>query len=133
MYKRFMIALLAVIAVAGTYVTAANSSSHREAPLISQDPAVDGTDLYAFVDPNDPARVNLIANYYPFQDPSAGPNFYRFADDAQYLFHVDNNGDGMADNIFMFQFWTETQNGNTFLYNTGPIRSLTDSNWNVRQ
>ena len=54
------------------------ASSHREAPLIAQDPTADNTDVYAFVDPNDPDMVTLIANFIPFQKPDGGPNFYPF-------------------------------------------------------
>jgi hypothetical protein len=47
-----------------------SASSHREAPLISQDPVADATDLYAFVSPDNPDTVTLIANYYPMEDPA---------------------------------------------------------------
>ena len=53
-------------------------SSHREAPEISQDPVADSTDLYAFVSPDQPDTVTLIANYIPLQEPAGGPNFYEF-------------------------------------------------------
>ena len=70
-------------------------SSHREAPEIAKDPVADSTDLYAFVSPDQPAaRVTLIANYVPLQDPDGGPNFYEFGDDVLYEIHIDNNGDG---------------------------------------
>ena len=51
-------------------------SSHREAPEISMDPVADSTDLYAFVSPDRPSTVTLIANYIPLQAPAGGPNFY---------------------------------------------------------
>lgn len=54
--------------------TAAFASSHREAPLISNDPLADNTDVYAFRSPNDPEKVVLIANYIPFEHPAGGPN-----------------------------------------------------------
>jgi hypothetical protein len=108
-------------------------SSHREAPEISKDPVADNTDVYAFVSPDRPDTVTLIANYLPFQNPAGGPNFYPFGDDVLYEIHVDNNGDGRADITYQFQFSTKVFNENTFLYNTGPIRSLTDPAWNSRQ
>ncbi|WP_373511809.1 DUF4331 family protein, partial [Persicitalea sp.] len=33
------------------------ASSHREAPLISQDPLADNTDVYAFKSPDDPNMI----------------------------------------------------------------------------
>ena len=108
-------------------------SSHREAPEISKDPVADSTDVYAFVSPDKPDTVTLIANYLPLQGAAAGPNFYEFGDDVLYEIHIDNNGDGRADVSYQFQFTTTVANPNTFLYNTGPIQSLTDPNWNRRQ
>ncbi|HWC37294.1 MAG TPA: DUF4331 domain-containing protein [Acidimicrobiales bacterium] len=108
-------------------------SSHREAPEISQDPVADSTDVYAFVSPDDPNTVTLIANYVPFQAPDGGPNFYQFGDNVLYHINIDNNGDGKAEIIYEFSFSTVVQNPNTFLYNTGPIQSLNDKNWNRRQ
>ncbi|MGA7362636.1 MAG: DUF4331 domain-containing protein [Candidatus Dormiibacterota bacterium] len=108
-------------------------SSHREAPEIAKDPVADNTDLYAFVSPDSPDTVTLIANFIPLQDPAGGPNFYEFGDDVQYEINVDNNGDGKADVTYLFRFTTTVENGKTFLYNTGTITSLTDSTWNRRQ
>ena len=108
-------------------------SSHREAPEISKDPVADNTDVYGFVSPDNPNTVTLIANYIPAEAPDGGPNFYEFGDDVLYEIHIDNDGDGDADITYQFQFHATLQNPNTFLYNTGPITSLTDPNWNKRQ
>ena len=108
-------------------------SSHREAPEIAKDPVADSTDVYAFVSPDKPGTVTLIANYIPLQPPAGGPNFYEFGDDVLYEIHVDNNGDGRADVSFQFRFRTTVRNPETFLYNTGPIQSLDSPNWNRRQ
>ncbi len=108
-------------------------SSHREAPEIAKDPAADSTDVYAFVSPDQPATVTLIANYVPLQEPAGGPNFYEFGDDVRYEIHIDNNGDGQPDVTYRFQFSTKLRNPDTFLYNTGPILSLDSPNWNRRQ
>src|SRR5271165_2656766 len=108
-------------------------SSHREAPEISKDPVADSTDVYAFVSPDKPGTVTLIANYVPLQGPAGGPNFYEFGDDVLYEIHIDNDGDGYADVTYQFRFATQVRNPNTFLYNTGPIQSLDSPNWNRRQ
>jgi hypothetical protein len=108
-------------------------SSHREAPEIAKDPVADSTDLYAFVSPDAPGTVTLIANYVPLEGPAGGPNFYEFGDDVLYDILVDNDGDGKAEIIYAFEFTNEIRNPDTFLYNTGPINSLDDPNWNRRQ
>jgi hypothetical protein len=108
-------------------------SSHREAPGISKDPVADSTDVYAFVSPDCPGTVTLITNYVPLQGPAGGPNFYEFGDDVLYEIHVDNDGDGDADITYQFQFTTTVADEDTFLYNTGPIKSLDSPNWNRRQ
>lgn len=108
-------------------------SSHREAPEISKDPVADNTDVYAFVSPDSPGTVTLIANYIPFEWPPGGPNFYEFGDDVLYEINIDNDGDGVADITYQFLFKTTLRNPNTFLYNTGTIGSLDDPNWNKRQ
>src|SRR5206468_918912 len=100
-------------------------SSHREAPEISKDPVADNTDVYAFVSPDRPDTVTLIANYIPLEGPAGGPNFYEFGDDVLYEIHIDNDGDADVDITYQFRFQTDLRNPNTFLYNTGPINSLT--------
>jgi Domain of unknown function (DUF4331) len=108
-------------------------SSHREAPEISKDPVADGTDVYAFVSPNRPAYVTLIANFIPLQKPDGGPNFYEFGDDVLYEIHVNNRGDATRDLTFQFKFSTKIRNDKTFLYNTGPITSIGSASWNRPQ
>ena len=108
-------------------------SSHREAPSISQDPVADNADTYAFVSPDDPTTVTIITNYVPLQGPPGGPNFFEFGDDVLYSIYIDNDGDALPEITYQFRFKTTYQNPDTFLYNTGPIGSLTDPNWNKRQ
>src|SRR5215467_12768016 len=90
-------------------------SSHREAPEISKDPVADSTDVYAFVSPDKPSTVTLIANYIPLQEPAGGPNFYEFGSGIRYEIHIDNNGDGEADITYQFHFRTELQTPSSFL------------------
>src|SRR5579862_3891582 len=108
-------------------------SSHREAPEISRDPVADNADVYAFVSPDQPDTVTLITNFVPLQNPAGGPNFYEFGDDVLYSIYIDNDADGVPEIAYQFEFETTLQNPNTFLYNTGPIGSLSDPNWNKRQ
>lgn len=124
---------LAAAGVATLEPGAASASSHREAPLISGTPQYDNTDVYAFVSPDKPDSTTIIANWIPFEDPSGGPNFYQFAEDAQYDIHIDNNGDGQGDLLYRFTFKTHVKNKKTFLYNTGAVDSLDDPDLNVTQ
>jgi hypothetical protein len=111
-------------------------SSHREAPEISKDPVADSTDLYAFVSPDEPGTVTLIANYVPLEQPAGGPNFYEFGDDVLYEIHIDNDNDARADISYQFRFTTvltDTGPNDIFLYNTGQITSISDATWNRKQ
>ncbi|MFG1606972.1 DUF4331 domain-containing protein [Actinoplanes sp. NPDC049265] len=114
--------------------SAGSASSHREAPLISGDPAADNTDLYAFVSPDRPGYVTFIANWIPFEEPNGGPNFYPFATDAAYKINVDSDGDAKPDAVFRWTFKNvDKRKNNTFLYNNGPVTSLDDENLLFRQ
>ena len=108
-------------------------SSHREAPEISKDPVADSTDLYAFVSPDNPDTVTIIANYVPLQLPSGGPNFYEFGDDVLYSINISNSGSPETDISYRFRFKTIYENPNTFLYNTGQITTIDSLNWNRKQ
>src|SRR5438093_8022232 len=101
------VALALVVARGGSPPPAA-ASSHSEAPLISQDPRADNTDLYAFVSPEDTSKVTIIANYIPLEAPASGPNFYSFDDKVLYQIKIDNNGDGRDDLAYQFRFNTAT-------------------------
>jgi hypothetical protein len=102
------------------------ASSHREAPLVAADPQVDATDLYAFVSPDNPDTVTLISNWIPFQEPNGGPNYYPWAAGVRYDINIDSNGDGKADVTYRWIFKNEDKRQGTFLYNNGPVKSLSD-------
>ena len=96
--------------------SSSNASSHREAPLISEDPTADNTDLYAFRSPDKPNTLTIVSNWIPGEDPAAGPNYYTFSQSAHYNIYIDRNGDGKPDVTYTFQFKTPT--GPYFLGNT---------------
>ena len=122
-----------IVLLLGYAIMPGRASSHREAPLISGDPQADNTDVYAFVSPDAPDTVTLNASFLPFEDPAGGPNFYKFGDNVVYEIKIDNNGDGVEDISYQFRFTSQTVNPNTFLYATGPIKSLDDPNRNLYQ
>lgn len=110
------------------------ASSHREAPLISADPRVDNTDVYAFTSPDDANTVTFVANWLPFEEPVGGPNFYGFDDDARYEINIDNDGDAVADVVYRYEFNTiDNRGGATFLSNNGVVNNITDPTLLVRQ
>jgi hypothetical protein len=111
-----MSAGLAALALAPDGVVLA--SSHREAPFISRNPKLDGTDVYVF-NSYEAGRtcptvgsgvtsacgyVTLIANYIPVEPAAGGPNFFTMDPNAIYEIEVDNNGDGVEDLTFQFKF-----------------------------
>jgi hypothetical protein len=94
--------------------TALQASSHREAPLIANDPLADNTDLYAFRSPDNPNRITIIANYIPAEQPYGGPNYVSFGENIRYEIHINNTG-GSADNIiYRFTFSKTNQDPTTF-------------------
>ena len=109
--------------VRGPGPEAATGSSHREAPLIADDPAADLTDVYAFRSPDKPSTVTLLANVIPGEDPAAGPNWYTFSPNARYNLNVDTNGDVRPDVIYRFQFQRKT--GQLFLGDTAQPYTVT--------
>ncbi len=130
--------VVGALLIAATSVSGVFASSHREAPLIAGDPAADNTDLYAFVSPNDPNSLTIIANYVPLEEPAGGPNFFPFDPKVRYEINIDNNGDLKADIRYTFRFSTRRKATNfagipTFLYNDGPVTTLTDPNLLTRQ
>ncbi len=112
---------------------AAQASSHREAPLISNDPTADLTDLYAFPSPDAPDTITVIANAIPIEVPSSGPNYYNLDDSARYRIMVDWNGDGRAERTWILRTKTRTRNEDTFLYTLGQVTSPNDPDLNVVQ
>jgi Domain of unknown function (DUF4331) len=130
--RKLALVLLAAVAVAALVVglatrssgpAAATASSHREAPLISEDPSADNTDLYAFRSPDKPDTVTLISNVIPGEDPAAGPNWYTFSPSARYDIYADTNGDGKPDITWYFRF--KDRQPVAFLQNTQQAYTVT--------
>ena len=110
----------------------ATASSHREGPLISQDPAADTTDMYVFRSPDAPDTVTAIMNVWPFGEPAGGPNWFLFDPNVRYSMHFTNDGDADEEIRLDFRFRTEIR-GNLPLLNGGPVTSLDDPNLLTRQ
>lgn len=106
---------LAVLAFLGFICPAIYASSHREAPLIANDPLADNTDLYAFRSPDNPNTITIIANYIPAELPYGGPNYNTFGENIRYEIHIDNDASKPGDEIvYRFTFKRENQDPSTF-------------------
>jgi hypothetical protein len=112
-FRRLRIGILscaALLVSVGSY-----ASSHREAPLISNDPLADNTDVYAFKSPDDPNSITIIANYIPFESPEGGPNYYNFGTNVRYEIHIKNKTSSAGDDItYRFTFSSVNEDPTTF-------------------
>jgi hypothetical protein len=136
------LALLAALPAKG-----ASASSHREAPFITKNPKVDGTDFYLFksYEPGRGDFVTLIANYQPLQDAYGGPNYFTMDPEALYEIHIDNDADAREDLTFQFRFKNDLAGGDGIklnvggksvavpLFNVGPVTAADTSKLNVKE
>jgi hypothetical protein len=111
-------AMIVVMSVA--LIQPGGASSHREAPLISNDPLADNTDLYAFRCPDDPNFVTIVANYIPLELPEGGPNYGHFGENIRYEIHIKNRttvttlGSARDDITYRFTFSLKNEDPTTF-------------------
>jgi hypothetical protein len=115
MRRKVYASILLVTLLTTIFPFGAFASSHREAPLISNDPLADNTDLYAFRSPDDPNKITIIACYIPGQLPQGGPNYYQFGENIRYEIHIDNNVATKGDDIiYRFTFDNTNEDPTTF-------------------
>ncbi|MEO8302638.1 MAG: DUF4331 domain-containing protein [Betaproteobacteria bacterium] len=142
---RTAVGLLAAASLALGVMSPAFGSSHREAPLITTMPKVDGTDFYMFrsYEPGREGYVTFIANYIPLQDPYGGPNYFAMDPDAVYMIHINNDGSGNPNLTFRIGFQNTgldtklTVGGKQvsipLVINGGPINGRFPAGINVRE
>jgi hypothetical protein len=100
--------------------TTTYTSSHREAPLISNDPLADNCDLWAFRSPDDSNKVTIVATYVPLELPEGGPNYSTFGTGIRYEVHIKNRtsvaslGSATDDITYRFTFTQVNQDPTTF-------------------
>src|SRR5438034_1485163 len=115
MKRKIYASILLVAMLVNVFPFGAFASSHREAPLIANDPLADNTDLYAFRSPDNPDKVTIIANYVPGQLPQGGPNYYSFGENIRYEIHIDNDVATKGDDIvYRFTFDQVNEDPTTF-------------------
>src|SRR5436190_387647 len=115
MKRKIYASIMLVAMLISVFPYGAFASSHREAPLISNDPLADNTDLYAFRSPDNPNKVTIIACYVPGQLPQGGPNYYSFGENIRYEIHIDNNVATKGDDIvYRFTFDQKNEDPTTF-------------------
>jgi len=115
MKKKIYASIMLMTMLINVFPFGAFASSHREAPLIANDPLADNTDLYAFRSPDDPNKVTIIACYMPGQLPQGGPNYYSFGEGIRYEIHVDNDVATSGDDItYRFTFDQKNEDPSTF-------------------
>lgn len=139
-FKKLITGIMSLSLVMVSTLAPGLAASHSEAPLISMDRFADNTDVYAFrsIEPGREGFVTLIANYIPFQEPSGGPQYFRWDDTVLYEIKIDNTGDGREDLTYQFQFKTETVNdmsitGMSAANQNAVIESLNDPDYNQFQ
>ncbi len=130
--KRLSLGILAFFIFLLSSISSVSASSHRDAPLISQDPAADATDIYAFVSPEKPDTVTIIADYIALEEGAVDSNNL-LSDNVLYAIHIDNDGDAVEDITYQYRFKTEILNDTSLLYSPNPVESLSDPDFHVRQ
>ncbi len=114
MLKSSLLRLYSALLLTG-WALSASASSHREAPLIANDPLADNTDVYAFHSPDNPNTITLIACYIPTELPHGGPNYNTFGENIRYELHVDNDATKSGDEVtYRFTFTRTNQDPSTF-------------------
>lgn len=142
-YRKFLLGLHIGLSLSSVS-SIVEASSHREAPFITQQPKVDGTDFYIFrsYEPGRSGFVTLIANYQPLQDTYGGPNYFSMDQNALYEIHIDNIGDGKEHITYQFRFKNNLQDlalsvgGKKVsipLVNAGSINNIPDANLNIHE
>lgn len=110
-----VLGLVATIAYFGNETQYLEASSHREAPMIANDPIADNTDLYAFRSPDNPNTVTIIANYIGLELPQGGPNYASFGEDVRYEIHIKTNSLSFGDDLlYRFTFTKVNEDPTTF-------------------
>ncbi len=119
--RRFILFAATLLAALALFLTPSSryldASSHREAPLIANDPLADPTDIYAFVSPDRPNYVTIIACYIPMMLPEGGPNYFPFGENIRYQIHIDNDANRAGEEIIYRFTFTQTNEDATTFFN----------------
>src|SRR5688572_28110267 len=101
MSTRRFTALAGTAALVGLAALAspALASSHREAFDTMNDPCIDNTDVYAWVNPGTHDKLYLIAGFAGLHEPGQGNQQARLCDDVLYEFHITRGAGPLVDAV----------------------------------
>jgi len=109
-FKGVLMSFVVLALMVGLAPASSSAASHREAPLISLDPTADITDFFMFrsYEAGQEDKVVLIMDVIPGEEPSSGPNYWNFDPSVLYMFNIDNDQDGNANDVrFEIRFKNE--------------------------
>jgi hypothetical protein len=126
------LALTMSLAVLFTPALRIDAADHGDAPYNGSDQAIDGADVYAFLDPNNNANVILGFTSRGFIAAGENNNFGQFDPAVRYRFELETTGDPRPDRFITVTFSRKTgattpqtatvtlMNGQTFTAATTP-------------
>jgi hypothetical protein len=79
------------------------ASDHRDSPTADANGEGDITDIFAFLDPNDPSQLVLIMDVNPFAVPAETPT-YRYSPDFLYQFKIAHDQVAVEDLVIQAVF-----------------------------
>ena len=120
--------LLGAALAMSTSQAGASKAPVRLAPAAGNE--TDAAGLYAFVGPDRPSRVTLIATWTPSQPSAAASGF---STSAFYDINVDNTGDGKADLVYRWDFEDRLPDEVALAPASGVITGLDDADLGLLQ
>src|SRR5271170_7874501 len=129
-------ALTAFVALTGVVFYSPSkllASDHRESPTADANGEGDITDMFAFLDPNNPSQLVLIMNVNPFAVPAETPS-YRYSTNFLYQFKIAHDQHAVEDLVIQAVFenvaTTTCASGQTIAV-YGPARPIITGTRNV--
>ena len=91
--------LVFILASALLFSNGSFAADHLDAPAVSNDPAADINDVYAFVNPNDPDELILAATVMPLANENS-----RFSNAIRYQFRLQSAAGGSSGQVISCRF-----------------------------
>src|SRR4051812_37672036 len=101
--------IISMFLVAGLFfVRPAFAADHGDAPLVSNDQGADIGDVFAFLDPNDNSKLDLLMTVRGFIPPAEAGNFGFFDVPAELRLELETTGDAKPDLAIDIRFSKRT-------------------------